>query len=305
MKLAGSVLLGLALASASLTVSAQDEAPAAAHMAASKANPVSVVRLRGGAYWVSGGTSNSGFVVGKTGVIVIDAQMSPDAARQEQAEIAKITPLPINVLVLTHSDPDHINGLPSWPANATIVAQVNANRDMRRVVTYPNSNGAPPPADIVKYLPNHTVGITQSLAFDHVPVVFLHLSPAHTDGDIAVYLPHQRVVFGGDLMVPTVAAYPGVHLNKNGSSAGWIRMTKAMLMLDADTYISGHGEAMTKAEVRQRLASAERRRDDIHEMVAENMTLPEIKAALHEPQSTGSRFPTFTETTYTEITEPR
>ena len=81
--------------------------------------------LKGGAYWVSGGSSNGGFVVGDRGVVLVDAQRTPDDARKEVAAVAEVTPKPIDAAVLTHADPDHVGGLPAYPALTTIVAQEN------------------------------------------------------------------------------------------------------------------------------------------------------------------------------------
>ena len=75
--------------------------------------PLVIENLGGGAYSVAGGISNTGFVVGKTSVIAIDPQMFVDTAKREMAEIAKITDKPVNTVIVTHSHPDHVNGLPA------------------------------------------------------------------------------------------------------------------------------------------------------------------------------------------------
>ena len=85
---------------------------------------LTVMPLRGGAYWVKGGVSNTGFIVGDKGVIVIDTQMFQATARTALAGIAKVTPKPVNAVILTHSDPDHINALPAYPKGIPVFAQV-------------------------------------------------------------------------------------------------------------------------------------------------------------------------------------
>jgi glyoxylase-like metal-dependent hydrolase (beta-lactamase superfamily II) len=267
--------------------------------------PISVMPLRGGAFWVSGGVSTAGFVIGDKGVVAIDAQTFVPVAIRERAEIAKLTPKPVNVMILTHSDPDHINGLPGWPRGMEIIAQVNAKREMELAVTDPRSNGLPPPPEIKDYMPTRTIDGTERMTLDGVPMVLIHVGPAHTDGDIVVYLPKQRIVFAGDLITPEVGLYPGLHLPKHGSSLGWIEAMKAVLALDADLYVSGHGEMLTKAVLRDRLLLTEKRRADIAAMVAKGMTLPQIKAVFNDPPATGvaARFPSFTEAVYQELTE--
>ncbi|HVE54052.1 MAG TPA: MBL fold metallo-hydrolase, partial [Ramlibacter sp.] len=67
--------------------------------------------------------SNAGFVVTPGGVVVIDALGSPQLARELLAEIARVTPLPVTHVVVTHYHADHIYGLQVFrAAGARIVA---------------------------------------------------------------------------------------------------------------------------------------------------------------------------------------
>jgi len=55
------------------------------------APPLTVKPLSGGVYWTEGGDGgNTGFIIGKDGVIVIDAKTSPDSAKEMLADIAKL-----------------------------------------------------------------------------------------------------------------------------------------------------------------------------------------------------------------------
>ncbi len=263
-----------------------------------------VMPLRGGAYWVSGGIANTGFVIGDNGVIVIDPQMFMRTSRTELADIAEITPKPVNAIILTHSDPDHINGLPAYPRNIPIIAQENAKTEIEHVVADPNSNGFPPPPEIRDYVPTHTVGNLESMVLDGVPVTLIHTGPAHTDGDLVIFLPSQKIVFAGDLITPAIGLYPGIHMDKHGSSLGWIEFMKAILALDADIYVSGHGELLSKATLEDRVKASEERRAEIKVMFDQGKTLSQIKSALHDVplKGTAAQFPTFIETTYQELT---
>lgn len=258
-----------------------------------------------GAYWISGGISNSGFIIGDKGVIVIDAQTFVPAAKGVLAEIAKLTPKPVDTVILTHSDPDHINGLPAFPRGITIIAHENTKAVVEGVIADPKSNGLAPTPEIKDYVPTHTVRSRERVTLDGVRLVLIHTAPAHTDGDLIVYLPRQKVVYAGDLLTPAVGPYPGIHLNKQGSSLGWFAAIKAMLALDANVFVSGHGDPLTRADVQARLQTAERRRAEIAALVAKNMSLAAIKAALHDEPLAGpaARFPTFIETTYQELTK--
>jgi len=95
--------------------------------------PMTVQPIAKGLYLVKGGSgANTAFYVTKKGVIVIDAKMTPEAAAAMLAEIAKVTPRPVTTIVLTHSDGDHINGLPGFPKGLKIFAQANVKRDTEK-----------------------------------------------------------------------------------------------------------------------------------------------------------------------------
>lgn len=264
---------------------------------------LSIHSLGGGAYWVEGGISNTGFVVGETGVIAIDAQMFIPTAKKQLAEIAMMTSKPLKTVVLTHSDPDHINGLSAFPIGVDIIAHSEVNQVFEALEKDNSSNGFPPSPEIKNYLPTQTVKETFQTVLDGVQMVFVYTGPAHTSGDLAIYLPAQKLVFAGDLLTPAIGPYPGVHLEKKGSSLGMLVAMKVLLELDAETYVPGHGEPVNKSEFRKILNASELRRNQIKKLFDQGMTLAEIKRSLNDEPLRGlaARFPTFIETTYQEL----
>jgi len=262
--------------------------------------PVSVKPLTGGVYWTQGGAGgNTGLIVGKDGVIVIDAKTTPDSAKEMLDALAKLTPQPVTHVILTHSDRDHVNGLSAFPNKGlTIISQTNAKKEIEESLNGPDA--AP-----LDYLPTKTVDKQESLTIDGVRLQLLHFAPAHTSGDLIVYLPEQKIVFTGDLIV-SLNPFPLIHLEKHGSSAGWIESAKGMLALDAETYVSGHGDLQTKDDIQKRLDRVQDRYNKIKELVAQGKSLEEVKIALNDtkaptPLPGAPRFPTFTETTYKEL----
>ena len=98
-----SILMAAVLAAAYVAVVAVAQQPAV---------PLSVEPLKGGVYWVKGGSgANTGIIVGRKEVALIDAKMTDESARTVLAEVQKLTPKPVKYMVLTHSDGDHVNGL--------------------------------------------------------------------------------------------------------------------------------------------------------------------------------------------------
>jgi glyoxylase-like metal-dependent hydrolase (beta-lactamase superfamily II) len=246
--------------------------------------------------WVEGGGGNSGVIVGRKGVIVIDAKTTAAGGKELLADIAKITPKPVTTVILTHSDGDHVNGLAAFPTGLTIVAHEN-NKKEQETALAAGGRGAPP-AD---HLPNRTISKnSERLKIDGVTIEVRHWAPAHTTGDLIVFLPKQKIVFTGDII--TSRPEPLIHLEKHGSSAGWIQTAKGILTLDADVFIPGHGDPMTKADVQKKLSDAEAKLAKIKDLIAQGKSLEEIKAAVGDPAPVPGRsgFATFAEVVYRE-----
>jgi cyclase len=240
------------------------------------APPLKVTKIKDNVYWAQGGVgSNDGIIVGTTGVIVVDTKTTADSEKEVIAEIAKITPKTVNTAIITHSDGDHANGLAAFPAGLTIIAQENCKKEL--AASAGSRNAAPQDR-----LPTKTYTKTDKLTIDGIHIRLYHWANAHTSGDTVVYLPDQKVVFGGDLLV-TNRPDTNIHLEKNGSAAGWIENAKGMLGLDADTYLTGHGNMMTKADVQKKLDLIQDKYNKIKAMVAQGKSLDEIKTSLGEP----------------------
>jgi cyclase len=246
--------------------------------------PFAVNQLKPNIYEVVGGGGNSTVIVGAKGVIVVDAKTTAAGGMQLLDDIAKITPKPVTTVILTHSDGDHVNGLAAFPKGLTIIAQEGCKAEMQ--ASLGNARGAAP-AD---YMPTKTVANREDVTIEGVHLRLLHFAPAHTSGDLQVYLPDDKIVLTGDI-VATQGPYPVIHEEKNGSSEGWIATMQGIVALDADTYVPGHGDVQTKADVQKRLADAVARRDQIKALVAQGKSLDEVKQALGEPAAPAGRGP--------------
>jgi cyclase len=270
-------------------------------MAQQQPQPLKVTQIKDNIYWVQGGVgSNDGVIVGATSVIVVDTKSTVDSEKGVIAEIAKITPKAVTTAIITHSDGDHVNGLAAFPAGLTIIAQENCKKEMIDSA----STRAPAPQD---RLPTKTYDKTDDLTIDGIHLRLYHWAAGHTSGDTVVYLPDQKIVFGGDLLV-TNRPDTGIHMEKNGSAAGWIENAKGMIGLNADTYLTGHGDMMSKADVQKKLDFIQDKYDKIKTMSAQGKSLDEIKTSFGEstaaptPNANGQMpAATLTEVIYKEV----
>jgi cyclase len=262
---------------------------------------LTVEALRDGVYWVSGGGgANTGFVIGKREVVVIDAKMTEESAKEMLAEINKLTTNPLKYVVLTHSDGDHVNGLSAFPKGLTIVAHVNTRRYMEEAFKDPKMSA------LVPYLPNETLAGGGPLNIEGVQVNLLYFGPAHTSGDLVVHLPDQKIAFLGDLVF--VGRDPLIHRHKDGTSLGLVQTLKKILALDADTFVTGHSAPLTKADIRGVLASIEEKQAKVKALIQQGRSLDEVKKAFgleDRPGQVTQRRPGLIEIIHQELSEKK
>ena len=248
--------------------------------------PIKVMQLKDNVYWTSGGPpSNTGFIVGTDGVIVFDPKATTDSAKEVIAEIRKITNKPITTMIISHANPDHTRGLPAYPPGINIIAQRNAAKEIEALTFYFTWTGLPGDgAGTDKpYLPTQVVDSRANLKVNGVNLTLLHWAPAHTSGDLVLYLPDQKVAFIGDL------GGANIHLENNGSSEGMIETIRGLLALDCDSYVRGHGVMATKADIKKGLDDLVARRDKIIGLYVVGKSLDEAEKIMGERVSPRGR----------------
>ena len=248
-------------------------------------------------YIVKGGVANTGFVVGEKEVAAIDAEMTADSARQMIDEIKKVTSKPLTKLILTHSDGDHVNGLAGFPQGLEILSSVQAKNEMAEAFKAPNSQALMP------FLPTRTFVDKMDLVLAPERIQLLHFGPAHTSGDAVVFFPARKLAFVGDLVF--IGRDPLIHRQKGGTSSGLIKTLQALLELNADQYVPGHGNMVTKSDIEVEMKSLQEKQEKIKSMIREGKSLEEVKTAFGIPNTSakpgGMRFPSLVETIYLEL----
>jgi cyclase len=269
--------------------------------------PQVVHQLTDSVYWVFGpstsNNSNNGIIVGRDGVILFDTKNTIEDEKSLLAQVAKITDKPVTTVILSHSDGDHTNGLPVLPKGVTIIAQDYCKMTMDASAGRGGRGAADP-----DYLPTKSFDKKESLTVNGVRLELLHFAPAHTGGDTILYLPQQKIVFMGDVVL-TEQPDPVMHMDNGGSPQGIDESIKGMIALDSNTYVSGHGPVATKLELQRRLATYEDKIAKVKALLAQGKSLPEIQEALGEPvpppAPAGGRGPglgSFTSNIYIELT---
>lgn len=185
--------------------------------------------------------NNTGFLVGRKGIISIDASSTESRTKEYLGAIREVSLLPVTTLVNTHSHTDHTNGNYLF-SGATIVAHekcremVLANGPSKTDLTGPFPNiewGELEPAP--PFL-TYSTGVT--IWSDETECRVRHVGgPAHTTDDSTVWLPEHSILFAGD-----VVFNGGAPLVSAGSVAGSLAVLRGLKTLGAQTIVPGHGD---------------------------------------------------------------
>ncbi|PXX71558.1 cyclase [Nocardia tenerifensis] len=191
------------------------------------------------------GTSNSTLLLRYGSATVVDTMLVPSLATVLVAELARRRTT-ARIVVNTHPHIDHVGGNAAF-ADALIVADPTTAHSVARMATqkslfmrlYPEHADEFARMEIVPP-DGRTAGLMPR--FDGCEVLFA--GPAHTPGDLAVWVPDTRTLIAGDLCFNEVTplALPG-----HASIAGWIAALDRLLALDPVAVVPGHGPAGSSA----------------------------------------------------------
>jgi len=273
-------------------VAAQQQQPAQQR----QAQPMTVNAVKDTIYEVKGGSgANTGFIVTDKEVFAIDAKMSEDSAHEMLAAIKKATDKPLTTIIITHSDGDHVNGLVGFPPGLNIIAHTNTRKHME--AAFPQEQHA--------LLPNITFTDKMTINSGNTVLELYYFGPAHTDGDIVIYCPAEKLAFIGDLIF--IGRDPLIHKHKSGSSFGSVEYLNSLLKLDVDTFLHGHGDVADRETIKGFIAEMQKKQDKIKEMIEQGKSLDEVKKVFNvkdqPPRSGRSPRPSLVEIIYNEILE--
>jgi cyclase len=171
----------------------------------------------------------TGWVELPGGPLLIDSAIDERTAKALADTIrARSGEKPVQYVVNTHAHGDHVGGNAYFAAaGATIIAQAKA------AAKIDSTTKAAKPATRVQH--RKTLGPAER----KVEIIWLG-RPAHTAGDLIVYLPKQKVLFAGDIV--SNRAIPWL-LDPDFNRLGWIAaldslMSKAFVY---DKLVPGHG----------------------------------------------------------------
>jgi glyoxylase-like metal-dependent hydrolase (beta-lactamase superfamily II) len=214
-------------------------------------------------------------VINDSDVLLVDSHITPAAATRLLDELKTLTDNPVRYVANTHWHFDHAHGNQIYPPEVEIIgheatravmvaggsisgrsyesfigtlpdriAAMEATLDTmtdaaaraefeaaleRQRVYYAQTQ------EVIPVAPNTTLSERLTLHKGDREIRFLFFGRGHTEGDVVVYLPNERVLITGDLITA------GVPYMGDGFVEDWIETLEHLKSLDFDWIVPGHG----------------------------------------------------------------
>lgn len=189
-----------------------------------------------------GRIGNAGFIVGDSGVIAVDAGTSYQHGLALLGAIAKVTDLPIRLVLVTHTRQEFLFGAAAFRERGIPVhmhrkaAELMAARCDNCLKTLKRVLGEEAMRGTVMFSPDQVFDAGPTLTLIGRPVQVLHYGHSSGPGDIAVLDPRSGVLFAGGLVdhlrIPDV---------QDSELPGWRLALTALRGLGLQRVVPGHG----------------------------------------------------------------
>jgi glyoxylase-like metal-dependent hydrolase (beta-lactamase superfamily II) len=189
-----------------------------------------------------------GLIVGEDEALVIDTRTTLRHADELQADIHRITPLPVTVVVNTHGHSDHCFGnhafrpSPIW-GHVRCAAMIRRTGALQRAgLRRAMPDLAAELDEVVLDPPDRTFDDATTLDLGGRGVELRYIGRGHTDNDIVVLVPDAGVLFAGDLLENGAPPYFG-----DGFPIDWPATVEALLPMVDGAVVPGHGDVADRA----------------------------------------------------------
>jgi len=188
-----------------------------------------------------GDAANTGFIIGKDAVAVIDAGTTRFVGEALYLAVRQQTDLPIRWLILTHMHPDHILGAEVFKeAGATLIGSDKlpaaiAIRAESYVANMQRLLGDEVVHGTKVVLPDRSVDGTADIDLGGRVLTLAAYPTAHTNNDLTVYDHQSDSLWMGDLVF--LEHVPAL----DGSINGWIAVLQGLAQTPVGAIIPGHG----------------------------------------------------------------
>jgi len=223
----------------------------------------------------SGMGGNAGFIDIKDYMIIVDTTGNVDAANDLKKAATQYTQKEPNFIVITHYHMDHLMGTSLFDRSTLIMTSDRTLKNIqtdgkKRMEEFKNMDLSEMEDSLEteqdeekrKEIENDLIFFKTirsddfslrepNLTFKEGCVIHgkektVHLQTfkkAHTNGDVIVFIPEEKVLFAGDLLFALRDPWLG-----SGDPEGWISVNDELIQLDFNITVPGHGNLASKEE---------------------------------------------------------
>ncbi|MCE9595149.1 MAG: MBL fold metallo-hydrolase [Planctomycetes bacterium] len=269
---------------------------------------------------------NTGVIVGRETLFVVDSTYLPSRAKADIALIRQVTNKPVRYLMTTHWHFDHNNGASAYRdafPNVELVAERNTARWIDLNATYWSKMSTAPQstrraaltalettlaagvdekgtafsdtdrearahviaqrkaelddlASLVVLTPTKLFDERLDLDFEGRRIELVNWGPANSPDDSTIYLPKERVLFLGDILVQSPLPFVGACW-----PIQWVDVLAKLEQIPADVIVPGHGPVLHDFEYARAFREfLETTLVRVEALAREGKTLDEVKATL-------------------------
>ena len=203
-----------------------------------------------GSYQNSGHNNNLSFIITDAGVVVVNAGDNYLLARSLHEEIKQITDQPVRFVVLENGQGHAMLGSNYWQEQgATVIAHVDAAHEIEtlghEIIERMRARNRDKALGTELTQPDETFEQERIIELGGERIELRYLGPAHSPGDIVVWLPRRRLVISGDMafherLLPVF---------ETTDTAGWIESWETFAALEPEVVIPGHGSPTDMEQV--------------------------------------------------------
>ena len=206
----------------------------------------------GPSYANAGHNNNLTFIITEAGVVVVNAGDNYLLAQALHHEIKQITDQPVKYVVLENAQGHAALGSTYWREQGVpIIAHIDAAHEleeqafaiMERMLPYSRDNAYR--TEVIP--PDQTFEDKMVLELGGEVIELINFGPAHSPGDISVWLPGQKLMIAGD-MAFNQRLLP---IFEETDTSLWLESFEKFVAMDAEIVIPGHGDPTTMDVVTQ------------------------------------------------------
>jgi len=193
---------------------------------------------------------NSIVIIGDKGVVLVDPGGTDEVGQYVKQQIRNITPKPVTHIINTHSHGDHYLGNISFP-EATIISSekcrdlvIQTGEDWVRLMESLVGRKFPNTKPVIASVVYPPLSKTR-LSVNGVNLIIWVPLGSHTYGDLMIYVPGEKVLITGDILVNGV-----VPTMQDGVVKNWISVLEEIERADVNVYVPGHGALMKRSQVK-------------------------------------------------------